>query len=131
LVGGAYPDGNWLRTVLLYTLWKTQGTWVEEWKPGVRVGADRNGHALYVTLESAEPWTGRLRFDHARHRRVLNLSRNYVRLNEWPDWYVVDGNTLYEVTGASGREQTLLGSDLKDGVPVSAPARVMVRPAQQ
>jgi hypothetical protein len=61
------------------------------------------------------PWDGRLRFDHARHRRMLNLARNYVRLNEWPEWYVVDENMLYDVTGASGRTETLLESDLKDG----------------
>jgi hypothetical protein len=127
LVEGAYPDGNWLRTVLLYALWKTQGTWVEEWKPGVRLGAARRDDTLYVAIDSTEPWTGRLRFDHARHRRMLNFARNYVRLNEWPEWYVVDENTLYDVTEAGGRTQTLLGSDLKDGVQVSAPARLIVR----
>jgi hypothetical protein len=126
LVEGAYPDGNWLRTVLLYSLWKTQGTWVEAWKPGVRVGAERKDDTLYVAIDSAEPWSGRLRFDHARHRRMLNLARNYVRLNEWPEWYVADENTLYDVADASGRVQTLLGSDLKDGVQVAAPARLTV-----
>jgi hypothetical protein len=128
LVEGAYPDGNWLRTVLLYTLWKTQGLWVEDWKPGVRLGAERRGNALYIALESNDRWSGRLRFDHARHRRMLNFPRNYVRLNEWPEWYVVDENTLYEVRGASGRVQTLLGADLEDGLQISAPARLMVRP---
>ena len=128
LVEGAYPDGNWLRTVLVYTLWKTQGTWVEDWKPGVRLGAERRGDALYVTLESGARWSGRLRFDHARHRRALNFPRNYVRLNEWPEWYVVDENTLYDVRDATGRVQTLLGADLAGGVPISAPARLVVRP---
>jgi hypothetical protein len=129
LVEGAYPDGNWLRTVLLYTLWKTQGAWVEDWKPGVRLGAERRGDALHIALESDGRWSGRLRFDRARHRRVLNFPRNYVRLNEWPEWYVVDENTLYEVRDASGRVQTLLGADLQDGIEISAPARLMVRPA--
>jgi hypothetical protein len=128
LVEGAYPDGNWLRTVLLYTLWKTQGVWVEDWKPGIRLGAERRGNTLYIALESNVRWSGRLRFDHARHRRMLNFPRNYVRLNEWPEWYVVDENTLYEVRDASGRVQTLLGADLEDGLRISAPARLMVRP---
>jgi hypothetical protein len=128
LVEGAYPDGNWLRTVLVYTLWKTQGTWVEHWKPGVRLGAERRGDALHVTVESAARWSGRLRFDHARHRRALNFQRNFVRLNEWPEWYVVDENTLYEIRDATGRLQTLLGADLVDGVAISAPARLVVRP---
>jgi hypothetical protein len=62
---------------------------------------------------------------------VLNLARNYVRLNEWPEWYVVDENTLYDVSDASGRIQTLLGADLKEGVQVAAPARLSVRRHRQ
>jgi hypothetical protein len=128
LVEGAYPDGNWLRTVLLYTLWKTQGTWVEDWRPGVRLGAERNGDTLYVALESTARWSGRLRFDRVRHRRVLNFDRNYVRLNEWPEWYTVDENTLYEVRDARGRVRILLGSDLEEGLSLTAPARLTISP---
>ncbi len=127
LVEGAYPDGNWLRTVLVYALWKTHGTWVEDWRPGVRLGADRSGDVLYVSVDSATPWSGRLRFDRARHRRVMNLDRNYVRLNEWPEWSPLDENALYEVRDAAGTRQLLLGSDLIDGLPVTTPARLEVR----
>jgi hypothetical protein len=73
LVEGAYPDGNWLRTVLLYALWKTQGTWVEPWQPGVRLGAERSGDAIYVTVDSPARWSGRLHFDRARHRRISTV----------------------------------------------------------
>jgi hypothetical protein len=79
-----------------------------------------------VSLESAGPWRGRLRFDFARHRRVLNLARNYPRVNEWPEWYTVDENTLYEVRDAAGQEQVVTGSDLKDGLEVAAPGRWVV-----
>jgi hypothetical protein len=127
LVEGAYPDGNWLRTVLLYTFWKTQGVWLENWEPGVRLGAARAGDALHVTLESDKPWTGRLHFDFARHRRTLNFDRNYVRLNEWPEWFPVDENAFYDVTDGSGRTETLLGSDLKHGLSAAAPGRWVVR----
>jgi len=127
LVEGAYPDGNWLRTVLLYALWKTQGTWLEEWQPGVRLGAERNGDTIYVTVESAARWSGRLRFDRARHRRIMNLDRNYVRLNEWPEWSPLDENALYDVRDGAGRTQVLLGSDLIDGLRVTTPARLEVR----
>jgi hypothetical protein len=127
LVEGAYPDGNWLRTVLLYALWKTQGTWLEEWRPGVRLGAVRSSDTIYVTVESPARWSGRLHFDRARHRRVMNLDRNYVRLNEWPEWSPLDENTLYEIRDGAGRTQTLLGSDLIDGVYITAPARLEVR----
>lgn len=129
LVEGAYPDGNWLRTVLVYALWKTAGTWVEPWRAGVRLGAARKGDALFVTVTSDTPWSGMLRFDRARHRRVMNLDRNYVRLNEWPEWYVVDENTLYDVRDTAGRTETRLGSDLVDGLRVTTPARLEIRRA--
>lgn len=127
-VEGAHPDGNWNRTLLLYALYKTQGCTLDDWRDGVRLGAERVGEALHVSIESDRPWRGRLRFDFARHRRVMNLRRNYVRLNEWPEWYTVDENTLYRVRDAGGREQILTGSDLKDGLAVAAPVRLVVSP---
>jgi hypothetical protein len=121
-----YGDGNWARTLLLYAMWKTQGCYVEGWRDGVRLGAARDGDRLLVSLEGPTDFKGRLRFDFARHRRVLNLPRNYVRLNEWPEWFTVDENTLYRVTDASGRDEVWLGSELKAGLEVTAPARLVV-----
>ena len=98
---------------------KTQGCFLDGWQEGVRLGAVREGERLFVSLEAPAGWKGRLRFDHARHRRDLNFARNYVRLNEWPEWYTVDENTLYRLTDAAGKEIVRLGSDLEDGIPVS------------
>jgi hypothetical protein len=126
-----YGDGNWARTLLLYAMWKTQGCFVEPWQEGVELGAVRDGDRLLVSLEGGS--TGhrtRLRFDYARHRRELNLPRNYVRLNEWPEWFVVDENTLYRVRERDGgREMLWLGSDLKTGIEVDVPARLIVEKA--
>jgi hypothetical protein len=114
-----YGDGNWSRTVLLYALMKTQGARLDGWTPGVRLGAVRDGPRLLLSLESGAPWTGKLCLDHARHRRVLNLKRNYVRLNEWPEWFTVDENTLYTVRDAdTAEERRYLGSELIAGVPI-------------
>jgi hypothetical protein len=129
LVEGAYPDGNWLRTVLLYALWKTQGTWVEPWQPGVRVGAERAGDTLYVAVDAPSAWSGRLRFDRARHRYVTNLDRNYVRLNEWPEWSPVDEKTRYEIRDGAGRVRVVRGADLIDGLEITSHARFEVRRA--
>ncbi|MCC6394391.1 MAG: hypothetical protein IT167_27595, partial [Bryobacterales bacterium] len=60
-----------------------------------------------------------IRFDFARHRRVLNLAANYVRLNEFPEWFTVDENKLYTLTGP-GPAQVRLGSELIQGVPLTA-----------
>jgi hypothetical protein len=121
-----YGDGNWARTLLLYALWKTQGTSLENWREGVKLGAVRDGERLLVSVEAPGDWKGRLRFDHARHRRDLNFSRNYVRLNEWPEWFTVDENTLYRVRGAGGAERVRLGSELIEGLPVAGSGRFAV-----
>jgi hypothetical protein len=123
-----YGDGNWSRTLLLYAMWKTQGCWLDGWRDGVRLGAVRDGERLLVSLEGPAGWRGRLRFDHARHRRQLNFAKNYVRLNEWPEWYVVEPTRLYRVVDARGGEQVRLGRELMDGIAVGAPARLVVMP---
>lgn len=121
-----YGDGNWARTLLLYALMKTQGCFLEGWREGVKLGAVREGERLFVSLEAPRDWQGKLRFDRARHRRVLNFARNYVRLNEWPEWFTVDETTLYRVKDGLGRELVRLGSELIEGLPVSGPGRLIV-----
>lgn len=114
-----YGEGNFNRTLLLYMLYKSQGCRPDRWVPGLRVGAVRQGERLYLSLEAPQGWSGRIQFDFARHRRVLNFDRNYVRLNEFPEWYTVDENTLYRLRPASGEERVLLGSELIAGVPLT------------
>ena len=125
-----YGDGNWARTLLLYAMMKTQGSFLDGWQEGVRLGAVRDGERLFVSLEAPAGWKGRLRFDHARHRRDLNFARNYVRLNEWPEWYTVDENALYRLTDAAGKEIVRLGSDLEDGIEVAGSGRWIVERAR-
>jgi hypothetical protein len=126
-----YGDGNWARTLLLYAMMKTQGCFLDGWQEGVALGAVRDGERLFVAIDAPPDWTGRLRFDYARHRREINLARNYVRLNEWPEWFTVDENALYRVTdaSASGPGELRLGSDLKDGLAVRGSGRFVVEPA--
>ena len=125
-----YGDGNWSRTLLLYAMWKTQGCHLEGWQEGVKLGAVRDGTRLLVSLEAPAGWKGRLLFDHARHRRDLNFDRDYVRLNEWPEWFTVGENTLYRVVDAGGREEIRLGSELVTGLPVSGGGRWTVEEAR-
>ena len=109
-----YGEGNFNRTALLYALMKSQGVRPERWEPGVRVGAVRAGDRLRLHLDM--PAARRIQFDFARHRRVLNLDKNYVRLNEFPEWFVVDENHLYRLSASSGRDRVYLGSELIAGV---------------
>jgi hypothetical protein len=122
-----YGDGNWNRTLLLYAMMKTQGCFLDGWVEGVKLGAVRDGDRLYVALDAPASWKGKLRFDYARHRRELNFRKNYVRLNEWPEWFTVDENTLYRVDDdARNDHQIRLGSELKEGIPVSGGSRWVV-----
>jgi hypothetical protein len=86
----------------------------------MRVGAVQTGPRLHLSLVVPAPTV--IRFDYARHRRVLNLDRNYVRLNEFPEWFVVDENALYRLSraGDASRDVVRLGSELVAGVTLAA-----------
>ena len=116
-----YGEGNFNRTAMLYALMQSRGVRPAHWRPGMRVGAVQEGDRLTLSLDLPAPST--IRFDYARHRRMLNTSRNYVRLNEFPEWFVVDENTLYDIRPAAGATETgmlRLGSELIRGVELSS-----------
>jgi hypothetical protein len=123
-----YGEGNFNRTALLYAYMKSQGARPERWQKGVRVGAVRDGERLLLHL--AAPSSRRVQFDYARHRRVLNFQKNIVRLNEFPEWFVVDENRLYRLRRATpdGPADIRLGSELVAGVEL-APGDWVVEPA--
>jgi hypothetical protein len=108
-----YGEGNFNRTMLLWALFNSAGVTTTDWRPGVRIGSVRSGTRLTFSLEAAPNWRGRLRFDYARHRRIFQFAKNYARLNEFPEWFTVDENSLYRVG-----QWTYLGSELIEGIPV-------------
>jgi hypothetical protein len=109
-----YGEGNFNRTLLLYAYMQSQGVRPDVWEPGVRVGATSASGRL--SLHLVMPSSRRIRFDWARHRRSLNFPANYVRLNEFPEWFVVDENTLYRLRGPGGVDWVRLGSELIAGL---------------
>ncbi|HET8548431.1 MAG TPA: hypothetical protein VFL57_10525, partial [Bryobacteraceae bacterium] len=108
-----YGEGNFNRTMLLWALFNSAGVTASDWHPGVRVGAVVAGDRLTFSLEAPANWRGRLRFDYARHHRIFQFAKNYARLNEFPEWFTVDENALYELN-----QRTYLGSELVSGVRV-------------
>ena len=111
-----YGEGNFNRTALLYALHEEPGRPARAMGAGCQVGAVRDGDRLLLHL--AMPGTRRIQFDFARHRRVLNFDKNYVRLNEFPEWFVVEENRLYRLRPATAgsEERVWLGSELIVGV---------------
>jgi len=126
-----HGDGNYARTALMYALMKTAGTRLSNWRADVKFGGVADGDTLRVLLTSDKPWTGNLHLDYPRHRIHFGLQINYPRLNEYPEWYVVEPTRLYKVT-VNGKEQPpLLGDDLMRGLPIEIkgePVRVVVTP---
>ncbi len=123
-----YGEGNFNRTALLYADWKSEGVHPVHWRPGLKVGAIREGERLLVSIQGPADWRGPVRFDVARHRRWLNFRRNYVRLNEFPEWFTVDENTIYRVSPRNGSGALEgLGSELAAGVELRAGEWVVER----
>ena len=113
-----YGEGNFNRTTLLYAYMKSLGVRPARWEAGVQVGAVREGERVVVSVVA--PAARLIQFDFARHRRVLNLQRNLVRLNEFPEWFTVDENTLYRIGRGGTPGEIRLGSELVAGVMLGA-----------
>jgi hypothetical protein len=121
-VEGWFLDGNFVRTALLYAQYKTQGLSLAPWSESVRVGAafDREGDTLYVHLAAQEAWRGKLRFDAPRHRTIWNMPIEYPRVNEAPEWYVVEPGSVYLVTNVdTGEVSSFSGQELTEGLPIT------------
>ena len=116
VVEGWYGDGNYARTALMVGLYYTQGVRCQPWHPKLCLGARRTESGVRIVLQSAEEWSGRLLFDLPRHRLNLNLPMNYPRLNEFPEWFAVDRQAVYEVRIGSKSPESRTGAQLEAGV---------------
>lgn len=138
-IDAMYLDGNFIRTTLLFAFYKTQGTYVTPWRKDVLLGAfrvknheplqrgesirqekiqeDTTTDTLFIYIEVNEPWSGKLMFDYPRHIVHLGLPINYPRLNEWPEWFVVDEAREYRVIDLQSNEKKKVsGKTLRQGL---------------
>lgn len=115
----SYLEGNFNRTSIMYMMYKSQGVLPVGWRRGVGIGAQVSGEDLNFSIvtKGGDQGEVRVRFDTKRHQRILNFPKNYPRVNEFPEWFVVDANQLYQLSSV-GKKDTLvrLGSELSDGV---------------
>jgi hypothetical protein len=123
IIEGWYGDGNFVRTSLMYAFAKTQGASVAPWPRHVSLGAVREGAGVLVHLASSRPWRGVLRFDTPRHRDHWNMKVNYTRLNEFPEWFTVERDRIYDVKVNGGAARPLLGAELARGIPLEVGAK--------
>ncbi|MCX6217878.1 hypothetical protein [Spirosoma sp.] len=119
IIEGWHGDGNFARTTLMYCLWKTAGTWLSDWQESVTIGAVPTETDLYISVETAEAWSGSLRFSPAFHRDFMRLPINYPRINQFQEWYPVDGRKTYTITNTKTQKTvTVKGWALLNGYPI-------------
>lgn len=117
-----YLDGNFIRTALLYGTYKTMGIVTFPWRKDLFLGAvyDKKKNELYIHLRAKKPWKGFLKFDLPRHRTIWNLPFEYPRLNQTPEWFVVEPNKRYTVSGLKQNKAIVLsGESLAQGLAVN------------
>lgn len=119
IIGGWHGDGNFARTALMYSLWKTQGSTVQPWRSDVVLGAEKNGYETYFILTAEKDWEGRLIFDTQRHKIILNLPLDYPRINQFPEWFTASETAEYKVVcSVEEYSGNYSGKILTEGIPV-------------
>lgn len=130
IIEGWHGDGNFARTSLMYALWKTQGATIEPWRSDVQFGAVKSGNALHLVLSSRAPWKGKLKFDRPRHRELMKLPLDYPRINQFPEWFTVEAEGNYGLSGLGAQGLQKTGTELTRGVELetdsTAPAWITV-----
>ncbi len=122
IIGGWHGDGNFARTAIMYSLWKTLGAHVNPWREDVCLGAEKLRNVNYFVLSAKNAWEGRITFDTPRHKNILNLPIDYPRINQFPEWFTIDTNKSYKVnsthkaiSGLYSGEELLKGINVKTG----------------
>ncbi len=119
IIGGWHGDGNFARTAIMYSLWKSQGATIQPWRSNVILGADKKDDQIYFVLTSEKDWEGKLVFDAQRHKSILNLPIDYPRINQFPEWFTAEEGTEYSVI--SSQEElsgNYTGKQLLEGIQV-------------
>jgi hypothetical protein len=123
IIGGWHGDGNFARTAIMYSFWKTRGARIEPWQNDVILGAEKTEDETYFVLTSENGWEGKLIFDAQRHKTILNLPIDYPRINQFPEWFTAEDGKEYSVVSSQksliGKYQ---GKHLLEGIPVKLEA---------
>lgn len=120
ILEGWHGDGNFARTTIMYCLYKTMGTTLSPWRNDIYFGAVQYEAGLKVSILSEADWTGKIHFDYARHQQIFNLPLDYPRINQFPEWFVVDSAKDYLVHFVQeGKTRQFTGRELIEGIEVN------------
>jgi hypothetical protein len=120
IIGGWHGDGNFARTAIMFSLWKSQGATIQPWRSDVILGAEKINDEIYFVLSAESDWEGKLVFDAQRHKTILHLPVDYTRINQFPEWFTAEEGKEYsivstqkELSGNYSGKQLLEGIQLK------------------
>lgn len=127
IIEGWHGDGNFARTSLMYCLMKTKGLTIQPWREDVVFGAYLEDNVLYIAMRSGEDWEGALHFGEERRKAILNLPMDYPRINQFPEWYILDPGKEYRVSGLTSRSLKIIsGQELSEGLPIPLKGNIPV-----
>lgn len=119
IIEGWHGDGNFARTTIMYCLWKTQGVTVQPWRSDIQLGAAINGDDVIISLKAGQNWQGKLKFDSPRHNSIMKMPADWPRINQFPEWFTVNHNKIYQVKDlATGSSTKFNGKQLLDGIKI-------------
>lgn len=120
IIEGWHGDGNFARTAIMFSLWKTCGATVTPWREDLVLGAENNGAETCFVLTTEKEWNGKLLFDAQRYKANLGLPVDYPRINQFPEWFTARPGKKYFITSSgksiSGKYD---GKKLLQGIPVN------------
>jgi hypothetical protein len=120
IIEGWHGDGNFARTSLMYSLWKSQGVTASPWSEQLYLGAIPMKNGILVSMVSDTDWKGVIQFDKPRHQTIFQLPIDYPRINQLPEWFTVQTEEKYKVTFPFGKSsETFSGKALMEGIEIS------------
>ncbi|UCH14964.1 MAG: hypothetical protein JSV22_03110 [Bacteroidales bacterium] len=80
----------------------------------------KSKNTLKISLSSANNWEGRLIFDTPRHRTHMNLPFNWARINQFPEWFTVEEDSIYTIHNLTlNSKNDYTGLELVRGIPIT------------
>jgi hypothetical protein len=123
VIEGWHCDGNFARTSILYSLWKTRGVTIQPWREDITFGSVDNGGKLWLSIKAKRAWSGKIIFDIPRHNMIMKMPIDWPRINQLPEWFVVDIAKRYILTKSlSDVKYPYTGQQLHEGVEVALKA---------
>jgi hypothetical protein len=77
-------------------------------------------NTLKISIRSESDWEGNLIFDTPRHHTHMNLPFNWARINQFPEWYTVEEDSIYTVHNLTLNTQNKYsGYELARGIAIT------------